>query len=66
MSKTTRKQIFTDPILRKGHYHATKLKEPDVDEELDFFFAEMDAELERQRQHEWEQRAQEDGEHEEG
>lgn len=30
--------IFTDPIMRKGHYHATRAKEPDVDEQLDMYY----------------------------
>jgi hypothetical protein len=55
MSRTTRKMIFTDPILRKGHAHAVKLKEPDVDEQMDEFFAELDEELEQQAQDEWAQ-----------
>lgn len=44
--------IFTDPILRKGHYHATKAKEPDVDEQLDMFYdeqAEAEEELAREQ-----------------
>ena len=40
--------IFTDPILRKGHAHAVKLKEPDVDEQIEEYLAE--AELEGQQQ----------------
>lgn len=54
--------IFTDPILRKGHAHAVKLKEPDVDEQIDEFFAEIDEELEQQAQHEWAQLVAEDEE----
>lgn len=54
--------IFTDPILRKGHAHAVKLKEPDVDEQMDEFFAELDEELEQQAQHEWAQLVAEDEE----
>lgn len=38
MSRTTKRMIFTDPIMRKGHYHATRAKEPDVDEQLDMYY----------------------------
>lgn len=60
MSKTTRKMIFCDPILKKGHYHASKLKEPNVDEELDLYFKGLDdeeEELMRQQQEQlaWEE-----------
>ena len=54
--------MFIDPLLKKGHYHAVKLKEPDVDEQLDEFLAEADEELERQAQHEWAQLVAEDEE----
>lgn len=42
MSKTRKREIFCDPILKKGHYHVSRLKEPDVDEELELYFKELD------------------------
>ena len=58
MSRTVRKKIFIDPLLKKGHYHAVKLKEPDVDEQMEDYRAEG----ELQAQQDWQQQLEDDEE----